>query len=65
MEEDQYINVIVEVSPTCSITRTYPDNDYIWTLPSDKRDRKVISETIRDLTSHADQLVKKRITIRG
>jgi hypothetical protein len=47
------------------ITRTYPDDDLIWGLPQEKRERKAIADCRRDLAVMADELSHEQVVVRG
>jgi hypothetical protein len=48
-----------------TVTRFYPDEDAIWSLPLEKRQRKLIADAQRDLALEADRLSNEKIVERG
>lgn len=47
------------------ISRSYGDDDLIWGLPPEKRERKLVADTQRDLIEEADRLANTPYAVRG
>jgi hypothetical protein len=48
-----------------TIRRLYPEGDLIWELPIEKRERKAIADSQRELSILADELSREQVVIRG
>lgn len=49
----------------CIIVRLYDENDPIWQLPEEKRERQLLADAQRDLIQEADRRSAEQVTVRG
>lgn len=48
-----------------TIRRLYPEGDLFWELPVEKRERKAIADSQRELAMLADELSHEQVVVRG
>lgn len=48
-----------------AISREYDDDDPIWSLVTEKRERQMLADAQRDLAIKAEELSRTQITERG